>query len=51
MEGIKFKDDGESKTTERIRRRSEAVRNQDTGLEMPELKFENKVQDSDEQQQ
>jgi hypothetical protein len=51
IEGIKFKDYGEIKNTERIRRRSEAVRNQDTGLEMPELKFENKVQDSDEQQQ
>ena len=51
IEGIKFKDYGEIKNTERIRRRSEAVRNEDTGLEVPELKFENKVQDSDEQQQ
>ncbi len=43
IEGIKFKDYGELKNTERIRRRSEAVRNEDTGLEMPELKFENKT--------
>lgn len=41
IEGIKFKDYGELKNTERIRRRSEAVKTEDTGLEMPELKFEN----------
>ncbi len=41
IEGIKFKDYGEIKNTERIRRRSEAVKTEDTGLEMPELKFEN----------
>ena len=50
IEGIKFKDYGEIKNTERIRRRSEAVKNEDTGMEMPELKFENKVQNRDEQQ-
>ena len=48
IEGIKFKDYGEVKNTERIRRRSEAVTEESTGLEMPELKFENKVEDLDE---
>ena len=43
IEGIKYKDYGELKNTERIRRRSEAVKDESTGLEMPELKFENKV--------
>ena len=43
IEGIKYKDYGELKSTERIRRRSEAVRDESTGLEMPELKFENKI--------
>ena len=43
IEGIKYKDYGELKNTERIRRRSEAVRDEGTGLEMPELKFENKI--------
>ncbi len=47
IEGIKFKDFGEVKNTERIRRRSEAVTEESTGLEMPELKFENKVEDLD----
>jgi hypothetical protein len=48
IEGIKFKDYGEIKNTERIRRRSEAVTtNTDTGLEMPELRFENKVQSAE----
>ena len=50
IEGIKFKDYGEIKNTERIRRRSEAVTEQSTGLEMPELKFENKVEDLDEEE-
>ena len=50
IEGIKFKDYGEVKNTERIRRRSEAVTEQSTGLEMPELKFENKVEDLDEEE-
>ncbi len=49
IEGIKFKDYGEIKNTERIRRRSEAVKDESTGLEMPELKFENKVEDLDEE--
>ena len=47
IEGIKFKDYGEVKNTERIRRRSEAVTDESTGLEMPELKFENKSEDLD----
>lgn len=47
IEGIKFKDYGVIKD-DRIRRRSEAVKEEDTGLEMPELKFENKHDDSDE---
>ena len=47
IEGIKFKDYGEIKNTERIRRRSEAVKTEDTGLEMPELRFENRVKNSD----
>ena len=50
IEGIKFKDYGEVKNTERIRRRSEAVTEQSTGLEMPELKFENKVENLDEEE-
>lgn len=48
IEGIKYKDYGELKNTERIRRRSEAVKNESTGLEMPELKFENKLDSTDE---
>ena len=43
IEGIKYKDYGELKNTERIRRRSEAVKDESTGLEMPELRFENKI--------
>ena len=43
IEGIKYKDYGELKNTERIRRRSEAVKDEGTGLEMPELKFENRI--------
>ena len=48
IEGIKYKDYGELKNTERIRRRSEAVKDESTGLEMPELKFENKLDSTDE---
>lgn len=48
IEGIKFKDYGEIKNTERIKRRSEAVKTEDTGLEMPELKFDNITDDSKE---
>lgn len=49
IEGIKFKDYGEIKNTERIRRRSEAVKEQiDTGMEMPQLKFENSPDDYEE---
>ncbi len=47
IEGIKFKDYGVIKD-DRIRRRSEAVKEEDTGLEMPELRFENRKDDSDE---
>ena len=50
IEGIKFKDYGEVKNTERIRRRSEAVTEESSGLEMQELKFENKVEDLDEEE-
>ncbi len=48
IEGIKFKDYGEIKNTERIKRRSEAVKTEDTGLEIPELKFDNITDDSKE---
>ena len=41
IEGIKFRDYGEIKNTERIRRKSEAVTDESSGLEMPQLKFEN----------
>ena len=51
IEGIKFKDYGEIKNTERIRRRSESARNEDTGLEMPELKFENKAAEGSDDEQ
>ena len=51
IEGIKFKDYGVIKD-DRIRRRSEAIKEEDTGLDVPdELKFENdlkKRNDSDE---
>jgi hypothetical protein len=47
IEGIKYKDYGELKNTERIRRRSEAVKEESTGLEMPELRFENKIGDTE----
>ncbi|SFC93199.1 hypothetical protein [Butyrivibrio sp. YAB3001] len=50
IEGIKFKDYGDLKNTERIRRRSEAVRDEGTGLEMPELKFENTSDDTDDEE-
>ncbi len=51
IEGIKFKDYGEIKNTERIRRRSEAVRDESTGLEMPELRIENRAEGSDEEEE
>ncbi len=51
IEGIKFKDYGDFKYNERIRRRSEAVKTEDTGLEVPELKFENKIEDLDEEEE
>ena len=47
IEGIKFKDYGVIKD-DRIRRRSEAVKEEDTGLEMPELKFENRIGNTNE---
>ena len=51
IEGIKFKDNGDIKYNERIRRRSEAVKSDDDsdGLEMPELKFENSTEDYEEE--
>ena len=49
IEGIKYKDYGELKNTERIRRRSEAVKDDSIGLEVPEgLKFENRMKSNDE---
>ena len=53
IEGIKFKDHGEIKDTERIRRRSEAVKtdtSDDIGMEMPKLKFENKIGDLEQEE-
>ena len=52
IEGIKFKDLGEVKNTERIKRRSEAIKStDDIGLDVPSgLKFENKVEDLDEEE-
>ena len=51
IEGIKYKDYGEIKNTERIRRRSEAVKEESTGLEMPELRFENKAESLDQEEE
>ncbi len=51
IEGIKYKDNGEIKNTERIRRRSEAVKEEGTGLEMPELRFENKAESLDREEE
>ena len=51
IEGIKYKDYGEIKNTERIRRRSEAVKEESTGLEMPELRFENKAEGLDQEEE
>ena len=51
IEGIKYKDYGELKNTERIRRRSEAVKEESTGLEMPELRFENKIGSTEDNEQ
>ena len=46
IEGIKFKDYGEEKNTERIRKRSDSVyRGEGDGLEMPALKFETSQDD------
>ncbi|SFP82350.1 hypothetical protein SAMN04487928_10931 [Butyrivibrio proteoclasticus] len=48
IEGIKFKDYGEEKNTERIRKRSDSVAKEGDGLEMPELKFETSQDDYEE---
>ena len=48
IEGIKFKDYGEEKNTERIRKRSDSVVKESDGLEMPELKFETNQDDYEE---
>ncbi len=48
IEGIKFKDYGEFKNTERISKRSEIIRDEDDGLSVPKLKFENKPEDYEE---
>lgn len=48
IEGIKFKDYGEEKNTERIRKRSDSVVRESDGLEMPELKFETSQDDYEE---
>ena len=50
IEGIKYKDYGDFKYNERIRRRSEAAKDDSTGLEMPELRFENKQSREEENQ-
>ena len=47
IEGIKFKDLGDITDDERIRRSSEAVKKESTGLEMPKLKFEHEAKDLD----
>ena len=41
IEGIKFKDYGEPKNTERIRRRTDTSKEEVIDMEVPELKFEN----------
>jgi hypothetical protein len=46
IEGIKFKDYGVIKD-DRIRRRSEAVKEEDSGLEMPEFKMQGSVSRND----
>lgn len=48
IEGIKFKDYGEEKNTERIRKRSDSVVKESDGLEVPELKFETSQDDYEE---
>ena len=48
IEGIKFKDYGEEKNTERIRKRSDSQYKESDGLEMPELKFETSQDDYEE---
>ena len=51
IEGIKFKDYGEEKPTERIRKRSDSRLTESDGMEMPELKFENKAEDYEEDEE
>ncbi len=41
IEGIKFKDYGDLKESDRIRRRSQAVKDESDDMDIPELKFEN----------
>ncbi|MBQ9589768.1 MAG: hypothetical protein IJR29_06245 [Butyrivibrio sp.] len=41
IEGIKFKDYGDLKDSDRIRRRSQAVKDESDDMDIPELKFEN----------
>ena len=48
IEGIKFKDYGAVKNTERIRKRSEPARDEGDGMEMPSIKFENSTDDYEE---
>ncbi len=50
IEGIKFKDYGEEKNTERIRKRSDSQYKESNGLEMPELKFETSQDDYEEEE-
>ncbi|MCR5402868.1 MAG: hypothetical protein K6E91_03495 [Butyrivibrio sp.] len=45
IDGIKFKDLGDIQTTERIRRRSEAARPQEVEMDVPSLRFENRIND------
>ncbi len=48
IEGIKFKDYGEVKNTERIRRKADPAKDDSDGMEMPTLKFENSTDDYEE---
>ncbi len=49
IEGIKFKDYGDLTASDRIRRMSEAVKEESDDMDMPKLKFENSQDDYDEE--
>ncbi len=50
IEGIKFKEFGDLAQSDRIRRRSEAVKEESDDMEMPKLKFENSQDDYEEEE-